>query len=220
MRSLRLTWFPGQPSYFHTQIFFMESVIEHLMSVETCAVLFSIGFIIFNARTNILSWPLGIIASILYIIVFFRSGIYGDMILQVFYIGMGFYGWITWINDKKTDDHFHVNQIQAQKLIYIISIGLLLSPLFGFVLDKYTDSNIPYWDAFTTVFSFIATWMMAKKYIQNWHVWVLIDSMCIAIYLYKELFMTAFLFLIYTLMAIYGLIHWRKIYHQNTSTNV
>ena len=89
-------------------------------------------------------------------------------------------------------------------------LGVLLTPVFGYYLDSFTDSDVPYYDGATTVFSFIATWMMTRKIIQNWLLWIVVDIASAGLYLYKGLYLTALLFVLYTLMAVYGYLEWKK----------
>lgn len=140
------------------------------------------------------------------------------MVLQLFYVGMGVYGWWQWRQTLAETGEFHVNRIAKKLLAGLIIFGMLAIPLFGYLLDTYTDSDLPYWDSYTTVFSFIATWMMARRFIQNWVIWIVVDASCVAIYSYKGLNATALLFVIYTLMAIYGLYHWNQILRNGQKT--
>lgn len=184
-------------------------IYSNFLSIENLAVIFSIGFVIFNAKGKIISWPLGIIGSALYIWVFITAKIYGDALLQFFYVLMGIYGWVQWRSAIKNDDVLPIISAKLSHLLKYLLIGLILVPIFGFLLDNRTDSDIPYWDAFTTVFSFIATFMMAKKILENWLFWIVIDLICIFIYAFKGLNSTVLLFVIYTLMAVYGFINWK-----------
>jgi nicotinamide mononucleotide transporter len=179
--------------------------------IEYSAVALSIGFVIFNARGRILSWPMGILGSALYAYVFVEARLYGDMVLQLFYVGMGAFGWWQWSRTLKDTEDFHVNRANSREMLVLLTLGLILIPVFGYLLENYTDSDVPYWDAYTTVFSFIATWMMARRFVQNWMIWIVVDASCVAIYVYKELYATAILFFIYTIMAVYGLYHWTDI---------
>lgn len=185
--------------------------MDQFLSLENLGVFFSIGFVILNAKGNIISWPLGIIGSAIYTYIFYTVNLYGDMTLQIFYVLMGVYGWINWSQTEASDEEFKVQFLNSRKFLLIICFGLVLTPLIGFILASQTNADLPYWDSFTTVFSFIATWMMAKKYIQNWIIWIVVDALCIGIYYYKGLDSTVLLFIIYTLMAIYGLVNWRNI---------
>ncbi len=122
---------------------------------------------------------------------------------------MGIYGWMQWHNSIKSNAVLPIHRASLFQLSKFLILGLLLVPVFGFLLDNKTDSDIPYWDAFTTVFSFIATFMMAKKILENWLFWIVIDVTCIFIYAFKGLNSTVLLFIVYTLMALYGFINWR-----------
>ncbi len=185
--------------------------ISDFINIENLAVACSIGFVVFNARGKIISWPLGIIGSALYVWIFINAKIYGDSILQLFYVGMGIYGWIEWSKAKKIKTDLPIVSVTLSFIIKIILIGAILIPIAGYLLERFTDSDIPYWDAYTTVFSFIATYMMAKRIMENWLLWIIIDLSCVFIYAYKDLNSTVVLFIIYTLMAVYGYFNWRNL---------
>ena len=89
-------------------------------------------------------------------------------------------------------------------------ITILAFAVIGFILDRYTDSPVPYWDAFTTALSFTATWMLARKIIEHWILWVIVDVVSMGLYLYRGLYPTLLLFAIYTIMAVLGYIQWKK----------
>ena len=103
-----------------------------------------------------------------------------------------------------------VVHVGAARGVLLLLIVLLLFLAIGYLLDNYTDSPIPYWDAFTTAGSIVATWMLTKKIIEHWILWVVIDIVSLGLYLHRGLFPTAVLFAIYTTMAVVGYIQWRR----------
>jgi nicotinamide mononucleotide transporter len=101
-----------------------------------------------------------------------------------------------------------INNIKTWIIIAIITVGTFF--LIGFILANYTDSNVPWWDAFTTALSFVATWMLARKKIENWIFWIVVDATSVALYIYKQLYPTTILFVLLTFLAVVGYIQWRK----------
>lgn len=181
--------------------------------IEAVGTLLSIVYLIFSIKQNIWLWPLGIISSAMYIYIFFIAKIYADMGLQVYYVLISIYGWYSWsIANKKTSRSAKINSIFHQNylIFYLILAAVILFILLSQILLRYTDSNIPYLDAITTSLSIIATWMLAKKYIEHWFVWIVVDALSSGIYIYKELYFTVFLYLVYTLMAVIGYREWNK----------
>lgn len=161
------------------------------------------------ARENPWTWPVGIINVTIYVFVFLKSGLYGDMGLQVFYILIGFYGWYTWLHGNE-NSKLQIANCKLQILAALLLISAILFFFLSFLLQK-TDSTVPYLDALTTVLSISATWMMTRKYIEHWMVWIFVDLVYVGLYIYKLLYLTAGLYLIFTILAVYGYIEWKKI---------
>jgi nicotinamide mononucleotide transporter len=179
--------------------------------IELLGALLSILYLFLSIRQNILLWPIGILSAVLYMIVFFQTKFYADMGLNAYYFIISIYGWITWGNarsGKGTD--LPVMRVGAARGGVLLLIVLILFLGIGTLLDNHTDSPIPYWDAFTTAGSIVATWMLTKKIIEHWILWVIIDIVSLGLYLHRGLFPTAVLFAIYTTMALLGYIQWRR----------
>lgn len=176
-------------------------------SLEFLATIFNILFILYAARNNIWCWFFGLIGSSLFLWVVFSAGLYADSILQLFYIGMAIYGWYSW---KKVDsDEKKFLRGSAVLHGYFLLLGLVLTAILLYLGNK-LGASYPFLDALTTAFAIIATYLQAKKYIENWLYWIIIDLVGIYIYYQKGLYWFLVLFSVYTLMAIYGYYHWNK----------
>ncbi len=179
--------------------------------IEVLGVILSIVYLILSIRQNILLWPMGILSAALYIIVFFQSKFYADMGLNVYYLFISFYGWATWTSAKKrTGVKMPLGQIRGKKAFLAFVSFIVFFIVIGVVLDKFTDSPLPYWDALTTSGSVVATWMLTRKYIEHWVLWLAIDLISMALYIYKGLYPTAILFVIYSAMAVFGYLQWNR----------
>lgn len=189
-------------------------ILEWLVSnkIELLGAILGILYIFFSIRQSILTWPTGLITSALYIFVFFQSKFYADMGLQVYYVLISIYGWYYWIKGKKTANSSSVAVRQVNKILWIKLIGITIVLYFAIliVLLKFTDSDVPYLDSFTTAMSITATWMLAKKYIEHWLIWIFVDLFSSGLYMYKNLWPTVILFLVYTAMAYLGFMEWKK----------
>ncbi len=189
-------------------------ILEWLVSnkIELLGAILGILYIFFSIRQNILTWPTGLATSALYIIVFFQSKFYADMGLQVYYVGISIYGWYYWIKGNKPENSTTVPVRRTSKKLWfkLIAIALLLYLVILIILLNFTDSDVPFMDSFTTALSIIATWMLAKKYIEHWLIWIFVDIFSAGLYIYKELWPTVILFLVYTIMAFLGYIEWKK----------
>lgn len=190
---------------------------EH--ALEVAGVIFSLIYLFLSIRQHILLWPMGIISAVLYMAVFFRSKFYADMGLNGYYLLVSTYGWILWRRGRAGGSgELMVSRVSLRRGILLLGITVLAFLLIGLFLDRYTDSPIPYWDALTTAMSFTATWMLARKILEHWIVWVVVDLISMGLYLYRELYPTMILFAIYTTMALIGYYQWKKNLHLQKST--
>jgi nicotinamide mononucleotide transporter len=181
--------------------------------IEFLATLTSIIYVIFSVKQNILLWPFGLISSGLYVYTFFNAGIYADMGLYFYYVVMSIYGWYMWSKSKNTDSgKSEIISLKGQnKMVFTLVLATVITfILILFVLINLTDSTIPYIDAFTTSISFVATWMLAKRYLEQWHIWIFVNIISCGVYFYKELYITVLLFFGLAVMAVVGLKEWSK----------
>jgi nicotinamide mononucleotide transporter len=181
--------------------------------VELCGTIFGLIYVLFSIRQSLLTWPAGIITSLLYCWVFFDAKFYAGMGLQGYYVVISIYGWWSWQQGAKSisgDEKLHVSYTDSKLWIKLFIINLLLTILMYYILGRYTDSPIPFGDAFTTSLSIIATWMLARKKVEQWLIWIFIDLISVGLYLYRGLYPTVFLFVVYTLMAGIGYMEWHK----------
>ena len=175
--------------------------------IETIAVLFSIIYVILAAKNNIWCWLFGGISVILYIYICFIAELFAETALQIFYLFMTVYGYYNWAKkNKKTK----IKQWHPTKHLLCILLGSFLMFLMGFLLTIYTSSKLPLVDSFTTVFSIIATYMVAKRILENWLYWIVINIASIYLYFNRNLELTSLLFATYTIIAIFGYFHWLK----------
>jgi len=179
--------------------------------VEILGVLLSIIYLVLSIRQNILLWPVGILSAVMYMIVFFESKFYADMGLNAYYFVISIYGWINWSGAAKHEKQElpvkSVGRTQGMILL-LVMVGIFF--LIGYLLDRYTDSPIPWWDALTTAGSIVATWMLTKKILEHWILWIFVDLLSMGLYIYRGLYPTAFLFLVYTTMAVVGYVEWKR----------
>ncbi|MBN1951736.1 MAG: nicotinamide mononucleotide transporter [Bacteroidales bacterium] len=177
--------------------------------IELLATLTGLIYIIFSVRGKMLLWLFGFISSALFVIVFFRSRIYADMGINVYYVLVSIYGWFHWKYDKKRNQKtLPYARLDFRTALYLLGVSILVFIFIAFILDKLTDSDIPLPDAFTTAFSITATWMLARKIIEQWLIWIVVDLVSAGLYIYKELYPSVLLFLTYTVLAYVGYKTW------------
>lgn len=158
-------------------------------------------------------WPFGAATALLFIFIFFEKKFYADMCLQFYYLFISLYGWYNWISKK--NDINEIKQLSVtsipNRIIFISSfITFIIFIIIFFLLNEYTDSPVPFGDAFTTALSITATWMLAKKYIEMWYLWIITNLILFLLFFYKEMYAMGILFIIYFVFSFIGYYEWRK----------
>lgn len=191
----------------------MEVVFTYLQAnwIELLGSVLSIIYLYLSIKQKASLWIFGFLCSALYVVVFFQSKFYADMSLQFYYLGVSVFGWISWKAGKPENrKELPVKRTTPLSGAIILIIALVLYFLYYFILSEYTDSPLPKADSFTTALSIVATWMLARKMIEHWWLWIIVDSVSSGLYFYRALYPTAILFVIYTIMAIIGYLQWKK----------
>jgi nicotinamide mononucleotide transporter len=190
-----------------------EQAIKYIQTnwIEIVGAILSLIYLYLSIKQKVSLWFYGIISSLFYIVVFFQTKFYADMSLQFYYVAISIYGWINWKQGKlETGEELPTTQMSKRLFLNLILATLLIYLIYYVILAKFTDSTIPKADSLVGALSVIGTWMLARKLIENWLVWILADGLCVGLYLYKGLYPTAILFVIYTLMAVVGYLQWKK----------
>ena len=180
--------------------------------IEIFGVITGILYVILEVRQNRLLWPLGLLTSATYIYVFFQGKFYADMGLQVYYVLISIYGWYYWSRggERSETGELPVSRGGRKQLLLLSLIFLLAWMGIYFLLDRLTDSTVPLGDSFTTALAIVATWMLARKIIEHWFLWIVANLVSIALYIYKGLYPTVILYAVYAGMAGYGYILWKR----------
>ncbi len=193
--------------------------------LQWLAFIFGILYVILAAQENVWCWPVGLVGVVIAFFVYADPEVrlYSDAILQIFYAIMSVYGWWTWTRnthqgkeplDSPEDAvmlEIHTWPIK-QHLIFFV-VGLVLAGVWGRIWLEF-GAALPYIDAATTVFSLIATYMVTQKILENWLYWIVIDVVCIFVYLHRELYLFSIMFLVYTIVAVVGYLNWRRDYYE------
>ena len=179
--------------------------------LESTAVIFAILYLILAIKQNILCWTAGIISSVLYFFIMQKAGLYMEAYLQVFYVVMGIYGWSQWSASNASNPSFIVNTWSKYQHMIAISIILALSLLSGFLLERYTDAALPFLDALVSWGAVVATYMVAKKLLENWIYWFVIDATSIFLFIERGLWLSAVLFATYLVIIFFGYQSWNKV---------
>jgi len=179
--------------------------------LEIAAVVLSLLMVGCNIREIHWGWPLAIVASIMYFALFWRSRLYGDASLQVFFAVVALWGWWQWLRGTSGDGAaLHVSRLPARGVIATVLACAVLWPLTGWFLDTYTDTDVPWWDAFPTAVSVVGQFLLGRKYIENWIVWIVVNVVSVGLFAYKGLWLTVGLYGVFILLSIAGWAAWRR----------
>jgi len=178
--------------------------------LELAAVAFGIVSVFLSTREHIASWPTAIVNVSLYFIVFRNAKLYADMGLQLIYLGLSIYGWYEWKFGGAGRTELPVSRTTTRQVQVLLPLGLLGAALLGALLDRSTDAALPWVDSAAAVTSLCAQWMMTRKLLENWLVWIAVDVVYVAMFLYKSLYLTAGLYAVFLCLAVSGYIEWRK----------
>ena len=162
------------------------------------------------ARQIIWNWPIGIANNALYLIVFLRSGLYGDAGLQIVYMMLGAYGWWTWLRVTPGRMGLPVTRTSRRTWAWLIPATGVAAVGLAFFLRRFTDSTVPGWDGSTTALSLAAIFGQSRKYVESWWIWIAADVIYIPLYIYKSLWLTSVLYLVFLILCVIGLREWRR----------
>ena len=190
----------------------MNTVITYLQNswIEIVGAILSLIYLYLSIKAKVSLWFFGIVSSLFYIVVFFQTKFYADMSLQFYYVFVSVYGWIYWKRGKSETEEIGTTQLTKKITLILILVTLLTYIVYYLILSKFTDSTIPKADSLVGALSVVGTWMLARKLIENWLVWIIADGLCVGLYIYKGLYPTAVLFVIYTIMSVVGYFQWKK----------
>jgi len=166
-----------------------------------------------TTRQKVWCWPIGIVGVLAFVVVFFRVKLYAAMGLQFVYVGLSVYGWYAWLHGGEEHGALRVSRLPVRMVAGLGIAGAAGTVAFGWWLAQRTDEALPYLDAFTTVFSLIAQWMQARKRLENWLLWVIVDVVYVGMSLSQGLALTSGLYLVYIALAVLGYRDWRRSMH-------
>ncbi|MFN0255255.1 nicotinamide riboside transporter PnuC [Pedobacter ureilyticus] len=189
--------------------------IQQTSWLEWLGFVSTVACIYLAAKENILNWPVSILSILISAILYFDSHLFGDFALQFYFLFTAFYGWWFWLKKKK-ERKKPIVRIKLQHWIIIVILIAILTMLSGYLLDRYTPSNVPYEDGFCTAVSLVAQIMLTRKILENWVLWILVDICYVPLLIYKNLNLYALLYAILVVIAIKGYLDWRKTYREQT----
>ncbi len=180
------------------------------MWIETTGVVLAVLYLLLAMRQNIWCWAAAFVSTSIYLYVFYGARLYMESALQVFYLGMAVYGWYQWRHGPGPDQTLRVTRWRPASHVVAIAGVLIAALVSGRLLSEFSTAALPYLDSFTTWGAVVATFMVARKVLENWLYWFVIDSVSIYLYVNRELYLTALLFAGYLVLIVIGYLSWRK----------
>lgn len=161
-------------------------------------------------RQNIWNWPLGILNNLTFMVLFYRTGLYADVGLQVFYIGISIYGWWHWLHGGRDRGTLTVSRVRPWTAVGLGLAVVGITALLVTLLRRYTNSTVPVLDSLITALSLVAQFMMTRKWLENWGVWITANCISVGLLVFKGLYVTSALYLVYQVLCVLGWIQWRR----------
>lgn len=171
----------------------------------------AVWMVICNMRVHVLAWPLAVLSSLIYFMLFWSGKLYGEASLQLLFAALAIWGWWQWLRGRGDDGQaLRVRRLTRQGWVFALLAILLAWPALGLFLQHQTDSQVPYWDAFPTVASLLGQWLLGRKYQENWSVWVLVNIVSVALFAYKGYWLTVVLYAVFIPMSVAGWRAWQQ----------
>lgn len=162
-------------------------------------------------KADIRLWIVGLLMPLVHGTLYFVAGLYADASMQVYYVLAGVYGWIVWRNaPKKQESPLRITHTPLHSILPLFGVYAAAHAGLYWLLTEFTNSTVPFWDSFTTALCIVALWMLSRKYVEQWLVWLVVDIVSVGLYLYKDIPYTAGLYALYSALAIAGYMRWRK----------
>lgn len=187
--------------------------------LEIIGTLVGLIYLWLEYKASIWLWVANVVMPAIYVMVYYKAGLYADFGISIYYLLVSFYGMFYWWKGRKRSgdgqmvamEELPITHAPARLWAQLIVVSIALLVLIAFVLIQYTDSTVPWMDSLTTALSIVAMWMLARKYVEQWLVWIVVDAISAGLYIYKELYFTAGLYALYTVIAYFGYKEWRRL---------
>lgn len=179
--------------------------------LEIIAVIISIIGVTLTIRRNMWCWWFNFVAFVLYAYLFYEFKLYGETILQFFFMGVNFYGFYYWFKGKQQDHEIRIEPIASKTVMLQMGFAAIAGLIFGLILKHFTDAAVPMLDSQLAAFSLLATYWTSRKHIATWVLWVFVDIVYVGMFIYKDLFLTAGLYTAFVALAAFGWWQWQQV---------
>ena len=185
--------------------------MELKLLLQIVGTLLGLLYLWLEYRANIWVWIVGAIMPMVHGMLYLQSGIYADAAMQLYYVAAGVYGLFVWLRGKKrSEKRVDIQHTPKQWIFSLVAVYVVLHISLYFLLTEFTDSRVPLFDSMSTALSIVAMWMLSRKLVEQWLVWLVVDMISVGLYLYKGIPITAMLYMLYCALAVAGYMRWRK----------
>ncbi len=184
------------------------------MVLQIVGVALGLLYLWLEYRASILLWVVGLLMPLVHGVLYYRSGLYADAAMNGYYILAGVYGLVFW--SRRSKRRFPIAHTPLRLVPTLTVVGIAVFFAIHFVLVRFTDSTVPVWDALTTAASVVAMWMLSRKMVEQWLVWLAVDVVTCGLYIYKDIPLTAGLYGLYSVLAVMGYLRWKKLVIRNS----
>lgn len=195
---------------------FLKNDMSASLIFEIIGTVIGLTYLFLEYKASVWLWPVGILMSVFYVIIFFHGKFYADAAVYLYYIGANAYGLLKWTRSRKPtavameSEEMPITHVPGKLILPLTLISVVLWMFLYWILGTFTDSPVPLGDAFTTALSIVAMWMLAQKHLEQWLLWIVINIVSTILYFWKGLYPTGVLFIVYVIVAVLGYFNWRK----------
>ena len=178
--------------------------------IEVTAAVFGVVCVALFARQSVWAWPTGLVQVALFVYVFYEARLYADFGLHIVYVGLQLYGWYHWLYGPRDDRPLPVTRLTPAAAVCWVSVAAAGTTGLGYVLDTFTNADYPYWDSAIAALSLVAQYLIARKVLENWLFWIVVNVLGIGLYWVKGLYPTTVLYCVFLVLAVWGYLAWRR----------
>ena len=186
----------------------MEFLQNHWLDITTT--ILGLAYILLEYRASVWMWVVGFFMQCLGVVLYYQKGLYADCGMEFYYLAMTVYGFIAWTRHRQKTHDLPIRHMPRRTAVVWLGLAALIWLAIYLVLVHFTDSRVPIADAFTTALSIVGIWALARKYLEQWFVWILVDIVTCGLYFYKDIPFKASLYGLYVVIAVFGYMKWRR----------
>lgn len=160
-------------------------------------------------------WVVGFMMQSLGIVLYYQKGLYADCGMEFYYLAMTVYGFVAWMRHKQKVNNLPIRHMPRRIAFLWLSFAAFIWSILYYLLSHYTNSTVPIADAFTTALSLVGIWALARKYLEQWFVWIVVDVVTCILYFYKDIPFKASLYALYVIIAVFGYLKWKRMMTEN-----